>query len=64
MNAENGKLPRLLRLADVLAILDISRSTFYEHQKSGALRLAVWKVGGIRRYRAADVEAEVRRRLR
>jgi predicted DNA-binding transcriptional regulator AlpA len=63
---ENGKTapPRLLRLAEVLRILDISRSTFYALSKKGELRLPVWKVGGVRRYRACDVEREVQRRLR
>lgn len=63
---ENGKTApaRLLRLAEVLLILDISRSTFYALRKKGELRIAVWKAGGVRRYRACDVEREVRRRLR
>jgi predicted DNA-binding transcriptional regulator AlpA len=49
---------RLLRLAEVLELLQMSRSTFYARVKSGELRLAVWKVGGVRRYRLAEVERE------
>jgi predicted DNA-binding transcriptional regulator AlpA len=56
--------PRLLRLREVLSILDISRSTYYELRKTGQVRLATVRLGGAIRFRPADVEAEVRRRLR
>lgn len=55
-------MQRLLRLAEVLEVLQVSRSTFYAHTKTGQIRLTPWRAGGIRRYRPADVEREMARR--
>lgn len=66
MGIESGRAQpaRLLRLEEVLELLQISRSTYYEHRKRGLVRIARVKLGGAIRFRPADVEREVQRRLR